>query len=293
MRSFQELSRVDTGFDPTNVLTFRITGSFAEPFQSRVQSVERMLEELAALPGVEGTAASSPVPGVLDDGSGFQFGVTEWELADGGDADVPPLSEVRVVSPSYFATMAHSHARRRDVPPASRRRPSGDRRQSGVCVPILVRPLAARVARCERPTAETRHESSASRGTRAISGSTASPSRPLQLRHDHRVSAVSAARAHDERPDDDGQYRSSASRGHRAAALDLRRHAARATHRQRVFCRPAAHGRDCALCRCGAAARVARHVRDAELRRELEKARNRPARRVRGCAIRRSRRTFY
>ena len=50
-----------------------------------------MLEELAALPGVEGTAASSPVPGVLDDGSGFQFGATEWELADGGDPDVRRL----------------------------------------------------------------------------------------------------------------------------------------------------------------------------------------------------------
>ena len=85
LRSFQELSRVDTGFDPTNVLTFRITGSFAESLPTRIQSVERMLEELAALPGVEGTAASSPVPGVLDDGSGFQFGATEWELADGGD----------------------------------------------------------------------------------------------------------------------------------------------------------------------------------------------------------------
>jgi putative ABC transport system permease protein len=106
IRGFQELSRVDTGFDPTNVLTFKITGSFAESFESRVRGVERMLEELAALPGVEGTAASSPVPGVLDDGSGFQFGATEWLLADGGDPDVRPTAEQRVVSPSYFATMA-------------------------------------------------------------------------------------------------------------------------------------------------------------------------------------------
>ena len=106
IRSFQELSRVDTGFDPTNVLTFRITGSYAESFASRVQNVERMLEELAALPGVEGTAASSPVPGVLDDGSGFQFGATEWELVDGGDPDVRRIAEQRTVSPSYFATMA-------------------------------------------------------------------------------------------------------------------------------------------------------------------------------------------
>lgn len=106
IRSFQELSRVDTGFDPTNVLTFRITGSFAEPFESRIQSVERILEELAALPGVEGTASSSPVPGVLDDGSGFQFGAAEWQLADGGASDVLRIAEGRVVSSSYFSTMA-------------------------------------------------------------------------------------------------------------------------------------------------------------------------------------------
>ena len=106
VRSFQELTRVDPGFDATNVLTFRITGSFAESFDSRVQGVERMLTELAALPGVAGTAASSPVPGVLDDGSGFQFGAGEWLLADGSDPDLRGIAEQRVVSPSYFATMA-------------------------------------------------------------------------------------------------------------------------------------------------------------------------------------------
>lgn len=106
IRSFHQLSRVDVGFDSANVLTFRITGSFAESFESRVQGVERMLEELAALPGVEGTAASSPVPGVRNDGSGFQFGAGEWLLADGSDPDVRRIAEQRVVSPSYFATMA-------------------------------------------------------------------------------------------------------------------------------------------------------------------------------------------
>jgi predicted permease len=106
VRSFHELSRVDTGFDPTNVLTFKITGSFAETFDARVQVVERLLEELAALPGVEGTAASSPVPGVLNDGSGFQFGAADWQLADGGDPDVRIVAEQRTISSSYFATMA-------------------------------------------------------------------------------------------------------------------------------------------------------------------------------------------
>ena len=177
IRSFQELSRVDTGFDPTNVLTFRITGSFAESFETRVTGVERMLEELATLPGVEGTASSSPIPGVLDDGTGFQFGATEWQLADGGDPDVRRLAELRAVSPSYFATMA--------IPMLTgttcRRQPTGrhstrswsikrSRRETWT----VVRPSGW----CCRGPAAGHRGSSVSRATRAISGSIASLSRP-------------------------------------------------------------------------------------------------------------------
>jgi putative ABC transport system permease protein len=46
------------------------------------------------------------VPGVLNDGSGFQFGTVEWLLGDGSDGEAHPLAELRVVSPAYFATMA-------------------------------------------------------------------------------------------------------------------------------------------------------------------------------------------
>jgi putative ABC transport system permease protein len=103
IRSFQELTDVDLGYDPDNVLTFRITGSFAEPV---LEPVERILAELPGLPGVEAVATSSPVPGVADDGSGFQFGALSFQSIEGGsDSETPIVAQNRVVSPSYFQTM--------------------------------------------------------------------------------------------------------------------------------------------------------------------------------------------
>lgn len=105
IRSFQELSRVDPGFEPSRVLSFRVSGSY-EDFDRLVPRIDGMLDELRTLPGVEAAATSSPVPGVVDDGSGFQFRLVEHEFLE-GRADTEPrmLSENRIVSPSYFATM--------------------------------------------------------------------------------------------------------------------------------------------------------------------------------------------
>jgi putative ABC transport system permease protein len=83
IRSFVQLSLVDPGFEPGRVLTFRITGSYAENYNAMVQGIEEMLNELSSLPGVDAAATSSPVPGVLNDRSGFQFEGTEFELAGG------------------------------------------------------------------------------------------------------------------------------------------------------------------------------------------------------------------
>jgi predicted permease len=105
MRSFQELWRVEKGFEPDHVLTFRVTGSFAEPFDRLVPNVDSMLAALRSLPGVEAAATSSPVPGVLNDGSGFEFGVGEFPLVEPADPDVKPIAHGRVVSPTYFETM--------------------------------------------------------------------------------------------------------------------------------------------------------------------------------------------
>jgi predicted permease len=105
IRSLLELSQVDPGFDADRVLSLRISGSYQD-FEELAPRVGTILDELASLPGVDAAAMSAPVPGVLDDGSGFQFGTTEWARLEGRtDQEQPLISDFRVASPSYFATM--------------------------------------------------------------------------------------------------------------------------------------------------------------------------------------------
>jgi putative ABC transport system permease protein len=105
IRSLVELSRVEPGFDASRVLSFRLSGTY-EDFEFLEPRVGEILDALAELPGVEAAAISAPVPGVLDDGSGFQFGTREWERLEGSPVEGPPLfGDFRVVSPSYYATM--------------------------------------------------------------------------------------------------------------------------------------------------------------------------------------------
>jgi putative ABC transport system permease protein len=103
VRSFHELSRVDAGFDPTRVLTFRVSGTFAE-LRNRdrlVQRIDGTLTELRALPGVDAAATTgSFLPGVP-----AQFEVT-FELVEArADMAQRMVAEGRSVSPEYFATM--------------------------------------------------------------------------------------------------------------------------------------------------------------------------------------------
>jgi putative ABC transport system permease protein len=106
IRSFQELSRVDAGFEPSRILSFRIGGTFND-FGQLAENVGNILRDFEALPGVEAAAVASPVPGMIDDGSGFQFGIARLTI-DGRDETQqdPAAAQIRVVSPSYFATMA-------------------------------------------------------------------------------------------------------------------------------------------------------------------------------------------
>ena len=105
LRSFQELGHVDPGFDPEHVLTFRMSGSYGDSRAQMGADVGRMIDELRTLPGVEAAATSSPVPGVLNDRSGFEMGAADFELVSGRDDDRPMHAESRVVSASYFSTM--------------------------------------------------------------------------------------------------------------------------------------------------------------------------------------------
>jgi putative ABC transport system permease protein len=102
IRSFQELSRVDAGFERASILTFRLNSSFADAgstsaFQPRVATV---LEELRALPGVDAAATATFMPGVPVT---FE---SEFEMPSAGVLpDTRILAEERVASPSYFATL--------------------------------------------------------------------------------------------------------------------------------------------------------------------------------------------
>ncbi len=101
LRSVEALSRVDPGFDPTRVLTLRISGTYGfETTDARVQRINRVLDELAALPDVEATAITSTLPGVRD------LEQQEFALLEGrAETAARLIAESRVVSPSYFDTM--------------------------------------------------------------------------------------------------------------------------------------------------------------------------------------------
>jgi putative ABC transport system permease protein len=109
VRSIHELSRVDPGFERGHVLTFRVSGSFADMsgqnfplFQQRYLTT---LESLAGLPGVDAVATALTLPGVP---AAFE---NEYSLPAGRvDTESPVLAEERTVSASYFATLRISVA---------------------------------------------------------------------------------------------------------------------------------------------------------------------------------------
>jgi putative ABC transport system permease protein len=102
LRSLQALGQVSPGFDASRVLTFRVSGSYAETTDWRglTQRIDRTIEELRNVPGVEGAAVSSELPGVPS-----QY-PTELKFAEGQqDVQQKMMAESRLISPGYFATM--------------------------------------------------------------------------------------------------------------------------------------------------------------------------------------------
>jgi predicted permease len=109
LRSFVRLRDVDLGFDSARVLTADLrlpTARFAEtrrPWFALGQHYERILEELASLPGVEAVSGITgmPLTGAgssgnfwMDDGSGVRPDTTAQFKVN-----------ISIVTPEYFATM--------------------------------------------------------------------------------------------------------------------------------------------------------------------------------------------
>jgi predicted permease len=109
LRSFQRLMAVEHGFDPERLLTLQVwlpvpndnaTGRFFT-HQQRRDFYGRVLDAVRQVPGVRGAALTSRLP--LRGRGDARFAVEGRPVP----ADQPPPSaEFRMVSPSYFATMA-------------------------------------------------------------------------------------------------------------------------------------------------------------------------------------------
>jgi putative ABC transport system permease protein len=102
LRSFQELGRVSPGFDPEHVLAFHLSFSWAETGDPKavVQRVNRMLDGLRSVPGVEAAATAFNLPGVPGD---YQIEMQTVE----GRAETEPamIAQARLVSPDYFLAL--------------------------------------------------------------------------------------------------------------------------------------------------------------------------------------------
>ena len=102
LRSFVRLSNQPVGFDPDHTLVFTLTLPDARyPGTESVSAFHRsVLDRVRALPGVAAAGATHALPfSGMDSVRGF---VRDGEPRD---AQTPPTSEYRLVTPGYFAAM--------------------------------------------------------------------------------------------------------------------------------------------------------------------------------------------
>jgi len=101
-RSFFDLQRIDPGFDPHHLLTFRIDGAVngRDTPEKRAVTMREIHDRLSAIPGVESVAASTPFP-LAGGFSPIRWGTGE-ALADAGKFQA---TDPEFVLPGYFEAM--------------------------------------------------------------------------------------------------------------------------------------------------------------------------------------------
>jgi putative ABC transport system permease protein len=108
LRSFQRLTSIEPGFEPANLLTMRVwlpvpndapKGRFFSLPQRR-EYYGRLREAMSQVPGVRDVALVSRLP--FSGRNNATFAIEGRPLAPDQQ---PPRAEIRVISPSYFATM--------------------------------------------------------------------------------------------------------------------------------------------------------------------------------------------
>ena len=98
LRSFARLAAVSPGFDPANVIAFRMSASWSESGPSVAMRQARTVSRLEEVPGVEAAAVSQAPP------AGIDFPPQEFAIA-GRDTTERPFSLGRAVSAGYFRTL--------------------------------------------------------------------------------------------------------------------------------------------------------------------------------------------
>ena len=99
-RTFLAIQRVNLGFDPHSLLTFRLLGNIGNKPEEAANFKRQLREQLGAIPGVHNVTASSPLP--LAGG----FGPVRWGGAEAlADPTKFKAADLQIVLPGYFETM--------------------------------------------------------------------------------------------------------------------------------------------------------------------------------------------
>jgi putative ABC transport system permease protein len=101
LRSMQQIARVSPGFDPAHVLTLQVSGSWGETVDNAALSarINRTLDGLRTLPGVEADATSATLPGAS---ALYQLA---FNIDGKTDPAHPMTADSRYVSGGYFETV--------------------------------------------------------------------------------------------------------------------------------------------------------------------------------------------
>jgi putative ABC transport system permease protein len=100
IRSFSQLQQVSPGFDPTDVLTFKVSGSFSERGDAVANRQWRTLQRMTAIPGVQSAGFSMVLPADVD----ADFPASEFTIV-GREGQEHDFAVSREVSADYFKTL--------------------------------------------------------------------------------------------------------------------------------------------------------------------------------------------
>jgi predicted permease len=101
LRTVENLRNVDVGFNPANLVVFRVSPELLGYDATRIRSLyDRMIEELSSLPGVRGVSLSSP-PLLSGSVNGTSIAVQGRPYSRGPQSDI---NRVRI-APNFFQVM--------------------------------------------------------------------------------------------------------------------------------------------------------------------------------------------